>query len=341
MNEILKDKCDLLADNYMVIHNGFQFEEDQICKVAGLIFTSADRRADAEKLTECRKILKKQANIFSKLRSMTEIVVISKMALSGNSERYLDEVKGAYKIMREAGFEDSSYLVQASLLICDLGVSDECDKTAHKSKEIMNRLNREHPILTSAEDISSAILLGISYKDVDTVIRDFEEGYEYFTDQYKLGISKNAVQGLCELLAVTYGDMRSKCDNVAKIYNAFKTRNSDYGKDVEFAVLASLADTALSPDELADEIIEAAEYLKEKEGFEDKYQQAYTKKRLMYAALLAADVCGGDSRLINSPAIGNAISEITARRTAQAVSATINIAANLIPALLGSESDDR
>ena len=134
--------------------------------------------------------------------------------------------------------------------------------------------------------------------------------------------------------------MRSKCDNVAKIYNAFKTRNSDYGKDVEFAVLASLADTALSPDELADEIIEAAEYLKEKEGFEDKYQKDYAKKRLMYAALLAADACGGDSRLINSPAIGNAISEITARRTAQAVSATINIVANLIPALLDSESDD-
>ena len=45
--------------------------------------------------------------------------------------------------------------------------------------------------------------------------------------------------------------------------------------------------------------------------------------------------------MINSPAIGNAISEITARRTAQAASATINIVVNLIPALLGSESDDQ
>ena len=45
--------------------------------------------------------------------------------------------------------------------------------------------------------------------------------------------------------------------------------------------------------------------------------------------------------MINSPAIGNAISEITARRTAQVASATINIAANLIPALLGGESEDR
>ncbi len=135
--------------------------------------------------------------------------------------------------------------------------------------------------------------------------------------------------------------MRSKCDTVAKICNAIKTRNSNYGKDVEFAAIALLADTALSPNELADEIIEAAEYLKEKEGFEDKYQKDYTKKRLMYAALLAADACGGDAHIINSPAIGNAISEITARRTAQAVSAAINIAANLIPALLGSESSDQ
>ena len=56
MNDILKDKCNLLADNYMVIHNGFQFEEDQICKVAGLIYTSADRRAEAEKLTEWKTV---------------------------------------------------------------------------------------------------------------------------------------------------------------------------------------------------------------------------------------------------------------------------------------------
>lgn len=340
MNEIVRKKCELLTGNTLTINNRFRLEDNQMCIAAGLIFTSADREADAEKLTECRKILKQQTNIFSKLRSMTEIVVISKMALSENPENYLNEVLRVYKMLRKAGFEDSSYLVQASLLICDLGVRDECDEIALKAKEILKCLNRNHPILTSEEDISSAILLAVSYKNVDTVIRDFEEGYEYFTDQYKLRVSKNAVQELCEILAITYGDMRSKCDAVADIFNEFKKRKSDYGKDMEFATLGLLTDLDLTIDELTGEIIEAAEYLRDKDGFKDKDQKDYSKKRLMYAALLVADSFGRQSDIINNPAIGNAISEITAKRTVQTVSITINLAANLLPALLGSESDE-
>ena len=109
---------------------------------------------------------------------------------------------------------------------------------------------------------------------------------------------------------------------------------------MRFAALGLLTDTGLSPEETVDAVMDAAEYLKEKEGFRDKDQKDFGQKRLMYAALLVADVYGRNSDMTNNPAIGNAITDIHAKRTAQAVSVTANVIANLIPALLGSESDE-
>ena len=108
-----------------------------------------------------------------------------------------------------------------------------------------------------------------------------------------------------------------------------------------FATLGLLTDTGLTPDELAEEIIEVAEYLKGKDGFYNKEDdQESEKRRMMYAVLLIACACGGDSDIVNNPAIGNAISDITAKKIATAVTISLNIVGNLIPALLGSESSE-
>ena len=341
MNDLIQTKCDLLADNRALIAKKYIFENNLMCIAAALIYTAADETADIEKLTESKKILKKHTGAFSKLRSITELVLLCKMTLSDNPEEYPERLKSVCATLKRAGFDNNSYLVQASMLICDLDAQDDSETIASKAKEIMKRLNKAHPMLTSSEDVTSVILLAMSYKDADTVLSDLEAGYVYFTENYKLGLPKNSVQELCEILAVTYGDMASKCDTAARIYNCLRQRKAYFAKGTMFATLGLLTDTGLTPDELAEEIMEAAEYLKGKDGFYNKENDEESeKRRMMYAALLIACACGGDSDIVNSPAIGNAISDITAKKIATAVTFTLNIAGSLIPALLGSESSE-
>ena len=338
---MIEERCELLARNCSMITKKFSSEDHLMCVAAGLIYTLADREADSEKLAECKALLKKNAGFFSSLRSTIELALISKMALSPDPERYLNDVKSVYEKVRSAKFKDSSHTVLACLSICDLGLQAQCDEIIDKAKEIMKRMEKDHPFLTAAEDSPFVMLLALSYKDVDTILKDLEEGYDYLRKMYHLGVSMNGVQNLCEVLVITYGDMKAKCDRIARIYEAFKDRKSGFGGDSEFSTLGILAGIDADPDTLADEIIKAADCLKEKDGFGDK--QTDRTQRLMYAATLVAGAYGKDNDVIDDPAISNTLSIISAKRTVNTINILINISANVLPALLeaaaGTEKD--
>ena len=333
MNDTLVTKCDLLASNRSVIAKKFSAETNLMCVTSGLLFALEDREADAEKLDGCRKILKKQTVVFSKLRGMAEMLIVSRMAMSEDPEEYLNDSVTVYEKVKTAGFKDNSFIIPACMTICDLGLKDDCGETLLKAKEIMKLMNREHPVLTNDEDSSAAILMALSYKDAETAVKDLEEGFDYLRKTYHLGISKNAGQSLCEILAVTYGDMKSKCDRIARIYKAFKKQKSSYGNDDEFSTLAILGDIDADPTMLAGEVIETAKYLEEKDGFADKIIEK--QQRMMYSTLLVANAHGKNDEMTGGPVIGNTISIITAKRKAALISLTVQLATNILPAIAG------
>lgn len=329
---LITEKCDLLVNNRTAIAKKFSGENNLMCIAAGVIYTMADENVDIEKMAECRKLLKEQAGFFSELRKMAELIILSKMTLSEDPKKYVSDLKSVYDKVKNAKFKDSPYLVLACVIICDLGVSDDCDKIIEKAKEIMDRMEKEHPILTSKSDFSFIMFLALSYKDVDTILKDMEEGYDYLKNTYKLNVTGNAMQGLCELLAVTYGEMQSKCDRVVRIYKTFKNHKSAYGSDAEFSTLGILADIDESPEKLVDEIIEAADYLKEQSGFTDKVSDR--KQRLMYATLLVADVYSRNADVLHNPLISNTLSILTTQRIVKTITVLVNIATQVLPAVL-------
>ena len=333
---MITEKCDLLVTNRKAISKKFPLEDNLMCIASGLIFTMAEANVDTEKMAECRKLLKKQAGFFSELRKMAELVILSKMTLSEDPKQYVSDLNEVYKKVKAAKFKDSPYLVLACVIICDLGVQNDCDEIIEKAKEIMDRMEKEHPVLTSKSDFSFIMFLALSYKDVDTILKDMEDGYEYLKKTYKLSISGNAVQGLCELLAATYGEIQAKCDRVVRIYNAFKNHKSSYGTDAEFSTLGILADIDENPEKLVNEIIEVAAYLKDKEGFNDKVSG--NKQRLMYATLLVADRYNRNADILHNPLISNTLSILTTQRVVKTITILVNIASEAIPAVIDAST---
>ena len=170
MNELIREKCDLLASNCSSIHKKFFLEAKLMSVASGMIFTSADREADIDKMKECRKLLEKKTGILSNYRQTTELMILSKMALSDDPEKYLDDVITAYKGISKGKFLENSYMMLAAILICDFERLNDLDDIAAKTEEIMKRMNKEHPMLTDKGDTSFAVLLALSYKNVDTII---------------------------------------------------------------------------------------------------------------------------------------------------------------------------
>ncbi len=315
MKETIKNKCDLLTENREKLAKQFKWNFSLMNLSAALVFTGEGKEPDADRLDECVKLLKKNASAFSSLRSQMEPIVASKMALAADPQQYISDLKIIYDKVTKGSFFESAYMVQAAISILDAGKIAEADEIIARYKELYKKMSKEHPILTSSEDIVFSVLLVMTEKDVDTIVEEMETCYDYLKKEKKIKVGGNEIQGLGEILALSDGDMIEKCDRVVKLYNTFAEHGAKYGRDYgEFASLGALVGIDADADALVDEIIETAEYLKSSKGFGGLSMDK--KQRLMFAAMLVGDAYSGDNTLSSSSLINSTVAMVIAEEVA-------------------------
>ena len=334
MTERLRNRCELFERNRSAVSGKFLFENNLMCTAAGLIFTGADREADPERMKECRRILKQHTGVFSEYRDAIRLALLSEMALSEDPEQYIEDVKAVYRKIHKGHFKDNSYMVLAAMLICDFGKQEHADEIIEKYHEIMQRMEKQHPILTDAEDISYVILLALSDRPVDAILSDMDACADYLKAAFKRKVGADSVQGLSEFLALTDGNAQEKCDKVIRLFDALKERKADIGGGHVFFSLGTLTGTDETAETAADEIMEAEAFLKNCKGFDEKSMDK--KDRLMFAVLLAAASCGADASMINNTFINSALGIIRAKH----IAAMITVISNVLPSVIGAVTSE-
>ena len=334
MTERLRNKCDLFLRNRNAVSKKFMFEKDMMSIAAGLIFTGADKEVDIEKLNECRKILAKHTGFFSEYRDAVKLALISEMVLSENPEQYIEDVKSVYRKLHKGRFKDNSYMVLAAMLTCDLGKQESADVIVEKHNEIMKQMKKQHPILTDSEDISYVILLALSDRPIDYIISDMNECFDYLRKTRKIKAGSDSVQGLSEILALTDGNMREKCDKVISFYDILKDKKVDINGGYSFSALGALIGIDETPEVIANDIIEADVFLDGCKGFDEK--SVNKNKILMFALMLVAESYGSSTSVISNTFINNALGIIKAKQ----IATMITIISNVLPTVLGAVLDN-
>ncbi len=312
MNANVREKIELFAENRRKVHKAFNWDWDMMSVVSGLIFADAGAEADTDKMKECEKILKKKTGVFSAFRNTDSLLMLSRMALSDDPEKYLDTIVELYNKIRKGKVFDDGYMILAAVLLYDQNRVEDADDIIEKYKEIMKRMSKEHPILTGGEDTPLAMILAMTDKDVDLIIEEMEECYGYMKKNFK-GYS-DPIQGLSQVLTVTGGDMIEKCDKVIDIYNRFKEHGVKYGREYEFTSLGALIGLDVDTDALIDEILEADKLLASYKGFGAWNMDKTT--RLMFAAILTAQEYEKDSAGLYATAIGSSLAIVVAEEIA-------------------------
>lgn len=333
MTEALKNKCELFAENRSVISKKFMFEKSAMSIVAGLLFTGADRNADVEKLTECRSILNKHTGFFSEYRDTVRLALISEMALSEDPEKYIEDVKAVYKKLHKGKIRDNSYMVLAAMLICDLGRQDDTDGIIEKYSEIMNTLDKEHPVLTDSGDISYVILLALSDRSAGEILSDINDYTEQLKVTFRHKAGSDSIQGLSEILALTDGDTEEKCSRISTLYDALKTNKAEIGDGYVFMALGTLVGIDAPAEELVSNIIAADAFLRECRGFDEK--SVSKKDRLMFAVTLTAESYAASSAVVSNTFINSALGMVRAQK----IATMITVISNILPSVLGALAD--
>ena len=309
----VRRKIELLAQNRQIIKKDF-WDSSLMSIVGSFILTGQDQSADPARLNECRAILKKNTGIISSFRSTSEIALVCKMALSHDPEQYIRNVKSVYDKICKGRFADNGYMILCATMICDQGREMYADQYVAKFNELMKKMSKIHPLLTDSSDMAFAMLLALTDKSVDRIISDMETCYSYLKKDCKCSAGSNAIQGISEILAISDGDMRERCNRAMALLNAFSSHKVKYGREQEFASLGALVDLDIDTDKLVSEIIEADQLLKSVKGFDGFIMSS--KTRLMFAALIVSSVYSGNNSLVNSTVIGNSVAVIIAEELA-------------------------
>ena len=335
MTEEIRKKCELFERNRAAISKKFFLEKGMMSIAAGLVFTGADKEADVEKLTECRSVLNKHTGFFSEFRDTIKVILLSEMALSDDAEQYIEDVKTVYGKLHKGHFKDNSYMVLGAMLLCDLNRQNDADAVVEKHNEIMKQMEKLHPFLTDSEDISYVILLALSDRPVDSILGDMNECFDYLKNIRKVKVGSDSMQRLSEILAITDGDVKEKCDKVIALYDIMQQDKALTMDGYIFSTLGMLTDVEEAPENIAGGISEAYGYLKDCKGFDDNSDGK--RSRLMVAQLLVAECYGTGASMISNAFVGNAISVIKA----QQIAAMITIISNVLSAVLGAVADSK
>ncbi|MBR5419707.1 MAG: DUF4003 family protein [Lachnospiraceae bacterium] len=315
MNASLKQKCELLADNYTVIHKDFVLEFEIMEMVAASSYMYAGMKADTEKMKECRKILAGKQGMFSELRSTVELALLSKMAVDNNPEAYLDEVIGVYEKVKKGKIFSSPYMVLSAMIIVDQHKVGQADEVIKKLNSIMNKMEKEHPILTGKEDMPLATIMALSPIDADKLIDEMEACFDIL--KKKFVFHKDAVQGLCQVLCISGSGSEDKCKKAADIFDALKKKGIKYGKSIELAALGALVDIDMDADAIATEIDECSDLLKKHKGFGNL--SLGKEYRAMFSALLVAEEYAPRAAGIQNATIGSSIAVTIAEEVVMAI----------------------
>lgn len=285
MDELVKERCDLLIENRNIISKAFPFEMSIMNLAAASMYVSQGKSIDVDRIKECEKIVKSKKSVFSHFRGNAKMPLICKMALSEDAEKYFDEVQKAYSILNKGKIGGSEYRVMAAMTIVDHKSEAEYQAIVDRINDIYERMRKQHKILTSDEDIPFAAMLALEDRDLDETFNEIEGIFNQFKNHFS---DKNSIQSLSHILAMYEDSGNKKCEKVLNIYNGLKAAKHKYGARYELATLGTLLDVELSTEEIVEKIIELDDYLKANKGFGDAKLGAKTRRMYATQILLIA-----------------------------------------------------
>ncbi len=310
MNGRITALADRLAENREVLKQSVHLEPDRMVLTGASILTCRGMRADRGVIDECAKILKDNAGALSEYRGMIRVPLLCKMAASGTPEHYIrcvQEIEDLIRHTPKIRHASKIYRILAAMTVQDHSAEQTASETVDRMRALYMDMKNEHPWLTGEEDLPFAALLSASGKNPQKLTDDTEACFSILRNHFKSG---NVRQTLSHVLALSDEEPEEKCIRAADLAGELKRIGHRISTDRESVILGAAALTGVSAPDMAQDIAEADEYLKQKKGFGNI--SAGTQQRRMFAGLLA--ICSADPELGGS-AVSTAVAVQTAIAT--------------------------
>ncbi len=276
----LQRLCEEFVANRNTVKTVIRGHNRRIYSICASIFCGRGQMARPDVLRDCFALLKEKAGPFSSFRGNLTAPMACLLASGMFPVRHMDMAVRYYERLAE-DFYKTEQLALASFLLPDMIPEEYLDELIERSREIFGRMKRAHPFLTSSRDSIFALLLAFSPKRVEDIAEDAEQCYRLLRRLYGSGSS---IRTVASILSVQNDAPADKAERLAAMVQALQMRKARFGKGLELAPLAAMADVPVPAQQVAEDILEAEAFLSGQRGF-----RAVTRReRLMTAAMIVS-----------------------------------------------------
>ena len=284
MDEKLQALCDRLVSDKKALKKKMPGEMDSnaTSTMSAFLYAGAGKTVDIDRYVECKKILKKNVNIFSEFRGIAFTLVVTKMALSEDPAQYLEGAMTVYKKLRERHkLTASPNMVMASLTLYEYGGVAKADENIDKLEDLYKRLQKDHPLLVCDEDRGFLSMIVASGANIDKIVEEISACFEAGKKVY---VFKNAVHSMAQVLSLNAMDTEKKIQKVNELIKGFKAAKKPISKEYGLGAIGALTLLNMSTDEIVSKVSDVDNYLKHQKGF--KWYSVDSRIRRLYAQLL-------------------------------------------------------
>ncbi len=308
MRPSLQQRCEAQIRNEAALHKGHKLELEQIVKLAAMMYANAGRDVDAERLKECKRILKDKVSVFSNFRGYMQYLVQVKMALSDDPNAYIDGVLGVYKQLKEGIKLPGEMVAMAATTIYENCPAESHAEVVGKTREAYAKIKEQHRFLTGEEDMALIALMIMAGIDPDQAAEKAEELYVMLKDRYLPG--SDTPQSAAMVLALSEKPAEQKAADFVGLYDACKAAGHATSKDKAMAIYATFADLDADRADIVADIGEVDEWLKKQKGY-GALGVGASIRRLFAATLVLEDfqVTGASTATSATNAVAQAIVE--------------------------------
>ena len=156
MKEQTRRRCVSLIANRKKLKHIFFGKSRLMHLVCAAMYTLEGIEIEEESLKASKKLLKRKVGPFSYFRRTAYLPIVAMIDRSTNPEELIDQGLKVYKLLKE-DLIGSSYLALSALIIAQKAEPEEYEQVVNRTQTLYKKIKKEHPFLTSARIILSAL----------------------------------------------------------------------------------------------------------------------------------------------------------------------------------------
>lgn len=315
MEQKLQEFIDFQLANEKITRKISALEHEGITKLSALFHTVANQNADLDKIKASREILSKKMGLFSNFRGTFDVVLSTKMALSEDPEKYIDDIIDIYKKLVSDKKLPGETFVMTAITIYEQAGDKDIDAIITQTKEAYIKIKGQHKFLTDETDMSFIAMMVMSGKDVDKTINEVEETYNVLKQEYK--VPSNAAQGAALVLSMSDKPVQEKCKAFMDIYTSMKQKKQQTSKNRCMVIYAACVVVNMPQDEVVEAMSETESLLKKQQGYGALTGGQDIRRVFAGALVILNNLLNNDATGVNSET--NLVSQIITQEVIDAI----------------------